>query len=53
MQNFARGSKSEIEAQVATLFEKVGIGESQDQPFEAAPDFAAAASNEVDALFGE
>lgn len=36
-----------------TLFEKVGIGETQDQAFEAAPDFAAAASDEVDALFGE
>jgi hypothetical protein len=36
-----------------TLFEKVGIGEAPDQAFEAAPDFAAAASNEVDALFGE
>jgi len=36
-----------------TLFEKVGIGEAPDQAFEAAPDFAAAASDEVDALFGE
>jgi predicted regulator of Ras-like GTPase activity (Roadblock/LC7/MglB family) len=37
-----------------TLFEKVGIGETPEQAFEAAaPDFAAAASNEVDALFGE
>ena len=29
MQNFARGSKSEIEAQVATLFEKVGLRRDQ------------------------
>jgi predicted regulator of Ras-like GTPase activity (Roadblock/LC7/MglB family) len=36
-----------------TLFEKVGIGETADEAFEAAPDFAAAASDEVDALFGE
>ncbi|HEY6195253.1 MAG TPA: roadblock/LC7 domain-containing protein [Candidatus Eisenbacteria bacterium] len=37
-----------------TLFEKVGIGgEAPAEAFEAAPDFAAAASNEVDALFGE
>ena len=36
-----------------TLFEKVGIGETPSESFEAAPDFAAAASNEVDALFGE
>ena len=35
------------------LFEKVGIGGEPAQAFEAAPDFAAAASNEVDALFGE
>ena len=35
------------------LFEKVGIAGSQEPAFEAAPDFAAAASNEVDALFGE
>jgi predicted regulator of Ras-like GTPase activity (Roadblock/LC7/MglB family) len=36
------------------LFEKVGIaGEERTQEFEAAPDFAAAASQEVDALFGE
>src|SRR5262245_14430197 len=34
------------------LFEKVGIADSE-PAFEAAPDFAAAASNEVDALFGE
>jgi predicted regulator of Ras-like GTPase activity (Roadblock/LC7/MglB family) len=37
-----------------TLFEKVGIADAPaDAAFEAAPDFAAAASNEVDALFGE
>ncbi len=35
------------------LFEKVGIADAPDQAFEAAPEFAAAASNEVDALFGE
>jgi len=35
------------------LFEKVGIGEAPEPTFEAAPDFAAAASSEVDALFGE
>ena len=35
------------------LFEKVGISDSNEPAFEAAPDFAAAASNEVDALFGE
>jgi hypothetical protein len=35
------------------LFEKVGIGESPEREFEAAPDFAAAAAQEVDALFGE
>ena len=35
------------------LFDKVGIADSQVPAFEAAPDFAAAASNEVDALFGE
>ncbi len=35
------------------LFEKVGIGEPAQPAFEAAPGFAAAASNEVDALFGE
>jgi predicted regulator of Ras-like GTPase activity (Roadblock/LC7/MglB family) len=35
------------------LFEKVGIAEAPQQEFEAAPDFAAAASQEVDALFGE
>jgi len=35
------------------LFEKVGLADSQEPAFEAAPDFAAAASNEVDALFGE
>ena len=29
LQNFARGSKSEIEAQVATLFEKVGLRRDQ------------------------
>jgi oligopeptide/dipeptide ABC transporter ATP-binding protein len=29
MQNFARGSKAEIEAQVATLFEKVGLRRDQ------------------------
>ncbi len=36
-----------------TLFEKVGIAETPSQAFEAAPDFAAAAASEVDALFGE
>jgi len=35
------------------LFEKVGIAGESEPAFEAAPDFAAAASNEVDALFGE
>ena len=35
------------------LFEKVGLADPQQPAFEAAPDFAAAASNEVDALFGE
>ena len=36
------------------LFEKVGIADAPQQPeFEAAPDFAAAAAHEVDALFGE
>jgi predicted regulator of Ras-like GTPase activity (Roadblock/LC7/MglB family) len=35
------------------LFEKVGIGEPSQPEFEAAPDFAATASKEVDALFGE
>ena len=35
------------------LFDKVGIADSNEPAFEAAPDFAAAASNEVDALFGE
>ncbi len=35
------------------LFEKAGIAEAPGQAFEAAPDFAAAASHEVDALFGE
>jgi predicted regulator of Ras-like GTPase activity (Roadblock/LC7/MglB family) len=34
------------------LFEKVGIAETPSQAFEAAPDFAAAAASEVDALFG-
>ena len=34
------------------LFEKVGIAEMPSQAFEAAPDFAAAAASEVDALFG-
>jgi len=36
-----------------TLFEKVGIVEAPTESFEAAPEFAAAASHEVDALFGE
>jgi predicted regulator of Ras-like GTPase activity (Roadblock/LC7/MglB family) len=36
-----------------TLFEKVGIAEAPTESFEAAPEFAAAASHEVDALFGE
>ena len=36
-----------------TLFEKVGIAETPQDSFEAAPEFAAAAANEVDALFGE
>lgn len=35
------------------LFEKVGIADTPSQAFEAAPDFAAAAASEVDALFGE
>ena len=35
------------------LFEKVGIGEQAEPAFEAAPEFAASASKEVDALFGE
>jgi len=35
------------------LFEKVGIAEPSQPEFEAAPDFAATASKEVDALFGE
>lgn len=36
------------------LFEKVGVGGgAQEREFEAAPDFAAAAAQEVDALFGE
>lgn len=35
------------------LFEKVGIADTAEPAFEAAPDFAAAASHEVDALFGE
>jgi predicted regulator of Ras-like GTPase activity (Roadblock/LC7/MglB family) len=35
------------------LFEKVGLADSPAGSFEAAPDFAAAAASEVDALFGE
>ena len=46
-----RGAES-LDRVFRELFEKVGIGEAP-QPFEAAPDYAAAASNEVDALFGE
>jgi len=47
-----RGSQK-LDDVFRALFEKVGIAETPSEAFEAAPDFAAAAANEVDALFGE
>lgn len=49
----ARRASETLDAVFRGLFEKAGIGEGSLAPFEAAPDFAAAAANEVDALFGE
>ena len=49
----SRRGSDKLDAVFRSLFEKVGIAEAPDEAFEAAPDFAAAAANEVDALFGE
>ena len=49
----ARKAGNTLDGVFRGLFEKVGIGEQPVQAFEAAPEFAAAAASEVDALFGD
>ena|SRR2546423_9498727 len=49
----SRRGAGQLDEVFRTIFEKVGIAETPAEAFEAAPDFAAAAANEVDALFGE
>ena len=49
----SRRSAATLDHVFRTLFDKVGIADAPAQAFDAAPDFAAAAASEVDALFGE
>lgn len=49
----ARKASEALDAVFRGLFEKVGIADAPVPEFSDAPDFAMAASSEVDALFGE
>lgn len=49
----ARKASESLDAVFRGLFEKVGIADAPAPEFSDAPDFAMAASSEVDALFGE